>query len=250
MGLKSICFVSYSSVLRYAEDMNILMGYSEKTDGSMYLSAGGLAPVNLENRQKYFERIGAEEMHVVAAGLVHGTRIVTVRRDTPEYLPETDALVTVEPGILLTLTGADCFPLYFRDEQAGVIALAHAGWRGVAGHIARDTIGEIAGLGADPSRIRLHIGPGICEKCFLVGEEVASVFSDIPDAITRDKGEIRVDLKRIIRKQAILSGIRKEHISEAGECTACLCERYFSYRRDWPESLETQVAYVGMKSTK
>lgn len=224
------------------------MGYSEKSDGSMYLSAEGFDPKNVANRRRYFDRIGAGEMKIVAAGLVHGMRIVTVRRDTPEYLPETDALVTVESGILLTLTGADCFPLFFWDEEAGVVGLAHAGWRGVAGHIVRDTIGELVGLGADPSKIRLHIGPGICPKCFEVGEEVIAVLPTFPEVIIREENVMHVDLPAIIRHQAIDAGIRPDHVSEVGECASCLSEKYFSYRRDRPRRLDSQVACIGVKT--
>lgn len=240
--------VSYLSVLRYAVNMEILMGYSEKSDGSMYLDPDGFEPVNIKNRRKYFDWIGAGEMRIVAAGLVHGTRVASVGHGTPAYLPETDALVTAEPEILLTLTGADCFPLYFHDDKAGVIGLSHAGWRGVSGGIARNTIHEMIRLGADPSRLRLHIGPGICSKCFEVGEEVAAAFSAYPDALTREGNSARVDLPAIIRSQVHDLGISDDRISESGECTACSRDMYFSYRRDRPKSLETQVAYVGMKT--
>lgn len=228
--------------------MDILTGYSERSDGSMYLSAEGFDPVNLENRRKCFERIGAGEMRIIAAGLVHGTGVGIVDADTPAYLPETDALVTAEQDILLTLTGADCFPLFFWDEEAGVVGLAHAGWRGIAAGIVGETVRALLDLDANVSRLQLHIGPGICPKCFEVGEEVIAVLPTFPEVIMREENVAHVDLPAIIRHQAIDVGIRTDHVSEAGECTACLPERYFSYRRDRPEQLETQVAYIGVKT--
>ena len=212
----------------------------------MYLSAEGFDPENLENRQRYFGRIGVGEMRIVAAGLVHGTRIGIVDADTPAYLPETDALVTTERGILLTLTGADCFPLFFRDEEAGIVGLAHAGWRGIAAGIVGATVEALLRLGAEPERIRLRMGPGICRKCFEVGEEVARGFLDVPGAVMREESIIRVDLPAVIRYRAARAGITPGRISGPDTCTSCLPGRYFSYRRDRPDVLETQVAFIGI----
>jgi YfiH family protein len=229
--------------------MNILTGYSERSDGSMYLSAEGFDSENVANRRQYFDRIGAKEMKIVAAGLVHGTGVGFVDADTPAYLPETDALVTAEQDMLLTLTGADCFPLFFRDEEAGVVGLAHAGWRGIAAGIVEATVEALVRLGAEPGRIRLRMGPGICRKCFEVGEEVARVFLDIPGAVVWEEGVIRIDLPAVIRYRAARAGILLGWISGPEACTSCLPERYFSYRRDQPDVLETQVAFIGIRKS-
>ncbi len=52
-------------------------------------------------------------------------------------IPETDALVTTEPGIALAVLTADCVPVLFADAAAGVVAGAHAGRVGAKLGIAR-----------------------------------------------------------------------------------------------------------------
>ena len=65
-----------------------------------------------------------------------------------------DGWVTTEPGVLLTVTIADCIPVYLMVEGRGV-ALLHAGWRGTAGGI----LG--VGLGPPARGDRRHGG-----RCF------------------------------------------------------------------------------------
>jgi copper oxidase (laccase) domain-containing protein len=47
-----------------------------------------------------------------------------------------------------------------------------------------------------------------------------------------------------MREQARRIGISEENISDMDECTFCLPEKYFSYRRDAPAYIETQMAYI------
>jgi len=231
--------------------MRILKGYSTKNDGSMYLSAEGFDPENISNRDRFFHGIGCDGMRVVAAGLVHGTVVSEVTSDSPPFIPETDGLVTRTPGIILSLTGADCFPLYFEDPVSGIMGLSHAGWRGALGGIVAETIGVMEVLGSERADIRLHIGPGIRAGHFVIGHDILSRFASFPDEIRRESvnGGIRISvaLMGIIRRQAFSAGIAEGYVSESPECTYCLPERYYSYRRDRPDTLQTQVAYIGIK---
>ena len=49
---------------------------------------------------------------------------------------------------------ADCAPVLFADPQAGVVAAAHAGWRGAIGGVLEATLAAMEGLGASRDRIR------------------------------------------------------------------------------------------------
>jgi YfiH family protein len=219
-------------------------GYSEKSAGNMYLSGEGFDPENVANRERYFERIGLTEKKIVAANLVHGTHVAIVDASSPEFLLDTDALVTKEKGIILTLTGADCFPVYFEDKVHDIIGLAHCGWRGITGGILRETIETIESLGGTLGNISVTIGPGICGKHFEIKEDILGSFSEYPEAIIRKGEGISIDLRAIMKTQLEQLGITGVHIIDQDECTQCLTGKYFSYRRDKPEQLETQVAYI------
>ncbi len=221
----------------------VLKGFSEKGDGSMYLPPVNALPENIANRKQYFEMNGLSGKKIVIANLVHGTNVEKVGVSSEYFIPVTDALVTKESGIILTLTGADCFPVYFEDKTTGVIGIAHCGWRGIVGGIIGKTIASVIEIGGKAENIVLTIGPGICTKHFEIKEDVLSYFLPYTEFIQRDK-DIRVDLKGIIRKQASEADVLSENIIDTDECTYCLPEKYFSYRRDKPEHLEAQIAFI------
>ena len=221
----------------------VLKGFSEKKNGSMYLPLTNPRAENIVHRKAFFEALGLDGKQMAVANLVHGTRVAVINRHSPYISPETDALVTKDEDTILTLTGADCFPVYFEEKQAGVIGLAHCGWRGIVAGILPETIAAIKKTGGKESNITVTFGPGICAKHFEIQEDVLSSFAEYSEYISRDTG-IHVDLKGIMRKQIQSLGILPEKIIDYGECTYCLTEKYFSYRRDKPEYMETQLAYI------
>ena len=88
-----------------------------------------------------------------------------------------DGLVTDRPGITLITTHGDCNPLYFYDPVRCVIGLAHSGWRGTLGEIAGEMIRKMhTHYDCVPSDILAGIGPGLCQDCFEVDEDVAEMF--------------------------------------------------------------------------
>lgn len=221
----------------------ILKGFSEKKDGSMYLPMKDALPENVANRKLFFESKGLGGRKVVVANLVHGTTVAVVDARTEYFVPATDALLTKASEVILTLTGADCFPVYLEEKEAGIIGLAHCGWRGIVGGILSKTITTLVDMGGKRESAVLTIGPGICARHFEITEDVLSSFSAYSDFVTKNDG-IRVDLKGIIMQQLQEAGIVSENIIDKNECTYCLSEKYFSYRRDQPKTIEAQVAYI------
>src|SRR5687767_8130182 len=61
---------------------------------------------------------------------VHG-RDVVIAGASAEHLPEGDILITDTPSLAIAVQAADCVPLLIVDRKTGVIAAAHAGWRGM-----------------------------------------------------------------------------------------------------------------------
>ncbi|MEI8097023.1 MAG: polyphenol oxidase family protein [Candidatus Moraniibacteriota bacterium] len=221
----------------------VLKGFSERIDGSMYLPTENPLPENVANRKRFFEMNKLGGRKIVVARLTHSSNVTTVDARSEYFIPDTDALVTRTPEILLTLTGADCFPVYFEEKTAGIIGLAHCGWRGIVDGIVEKTIAAIIEMGGKAENIVLTIGPGICEKHFEIKEDILSFFSAYPEFIFRDKN-VTVDLKGIIKKQASVAGIVSTNILDTNECTYCLDEKYFSYRRDKSDPIEAQIAYI------
>ena len=119
-------------------------------------------------------------------------------------------------------------PVVFNDPVAGVIGVAHAGWRGALGGITDAAIEAMVAAGATPHDIRAAMGPCICVSCFEVGEEVASLFPE--EVVVRDGVKPHVDLPRYVRNRLLASGLTDANIAMPRACTKCQPHRYFSAR--------------------
>lgn len=150
-----------------------------------------------------------------------------------------DGLITNEPGIVLCTFYADCVPLYFIDPEKKAIGLAHAGWRGTIGKIAKKTVEHMQKeYGSRPEHIVAAIGPSICKSCYEVSDDVAkevhSCFSDteiIQDVLLdKQNGKYQLDLWKCnfyIMKEA---GILEKNIAVTDICTCCNAQYLFSHR--------------------
>ena len=148
-----------------------------------------------------------------------------------------DALVTRLRGIVIGVNTADCVPIVLTDPQSGVIAVAHAGWRGTVGRIAANVVDEMCRQGAQADHIQVTMGPSICQDCFEVGDEVVNAFSDARfnlDAIVKrnaDTGKAHIDLAVANRDILIAAGVPAEQIVLSPHCSRCEHDRFFSARR-------------------
>ncbi len=93
---------------------------------------------------------------------IHSARVVDVDREKPG---EGDGLFTRE-GRVLGVRTADCYPVVlWAPRLPGTHAVLHVGWRGFFRGILE------AGVAAFPETpIQSAIGPGICGRCYTVGE--------------------------------------------------------------------------------
>jgi copper oxidase (laccase) domain-containing protein len=142
---------------------------------------------------------------VVLGNQVHGTEVRTVGASGGWLRVEgVDGWVTTSPGVLLTVTVADCIPVYLAVPGRG-IALLHAGWRGAAGGILTRGVAALTEtVRADATEIVMHCGVGICGQCYEVGSEVVTGCGRAPDGA----GPWHVDLREVLEGQAAALGIR------------------------------------------
>ena len=154
-----------------------------------------------------------------------------------EALEGVDALVTTLKGVVIGVNTADCVPIVFADAQAGVIAVAHAGWRGTVGRIAKNTVDVMCRQGARADRIQATMGPSICQDCFEVGDEVVEAFKqahfDLDTIVKRnpDTGKAHIDLRAANRDVLVAAGVPASNIVLSQHCSRCEHDRFFSARR-------------------
>lgn len=183
------------------------------------------------------DALGFPEASLVMPNQVHGTDIVRVDSacnavPAAEKAKEgADAIVVEAPGVAALLNFADCLPLII-VAPSGRFAVVHAGWRGalagIAGKAARFL--EECGNGVDSAaQFNAYIGPHIRQECFETSEEIATQFIDAygADVLVDSR---HINLSRAVAVDLTRAGMNVERIADAGLCTVCNSDRYFSYR--------------------
>lgn len=184
------------------------------------------------NRELFIRETGAAPKLTSWGIQVHGARVQLVTE--PGVYPDTDALVTNVPGFALGVFVADCAAVLLADPVAGVIATAHAGWKGAVGGIVPETIRVMRSVGASPENIQAFVSPCISQARFEVGEEVAAQF---PEAfIDRSRVRPHADLKGFVRQQLEDAGLKGDAICIETGCTMTDGQHFYSYRREGRQS--------------
>ncbi len=138
-----------------------------------------------ENRRRIAAAFGASADHLVGVHQVHSPTAVFIDAPWSGDRPHADALVTTKHGLVLSVLTADCAPVLFADELHGVIAAAHAGWKGALGGVLEDAVNLMQEHGADPLHIVAAIGPCIQQVSYEVGLEFEVRFIDASPAFAR-----------------------------------------------------------------
>lgn len=196
-------------------------------------------------RRELCSALGIDTHHLIMPRQTHSATVSIIDKDfltleggeCDERLQGVDALVTSLTGVAIGVNTADCVPVVMRDVSAGVIAVAHAGWKGTVARIAARTVEAMQQLGASPLHIEAAIGPSICPDCFEVGDEVVEQFAAARfpiDAIMQRNettGKAHIDLweANVIVLEEV--GVRREAVALSHRCTRCNPMRYFSARR-------------------
>ena len=124
-----------------------------------------------QNRQLAANALGFDSSQIAALHQIHSIKAHSITAPPRQPL-EGDALATKTTGLALMIITADCAPIIFADSEAGVIAAAHAGWRGAVGGIIESTLDAMTQLGATPKNITAIIGPAIQQPSYQVGAEL------------------------------------------------------------------------------
>lgn len=257
--------ISRRCALRVADNMKLLeykTGYSMVAFSTMrgegYGNYGGFnitgycgdCPAHVaECRKQLCKKLGIEDHRLLLPRQTHGDKVLVIdelfmqkpAEEQSKLLHDIDAVVTELKRTCIGVSTADCIPILMYDNRRGVVAAAHAGWRGTVARIAEKTVATMTdSYGCRPEEIKAIIGPGISLDSFEVGNEVYNTFNEscfpmekiaklYPTAGGGSKWHI--DLWEANRLQLIASGIPEENISVAGICSYREHERFFSARR-------------------
>jgi len=285
----------------------VLHAFSTRSGGASRAPAAGLNLGFIEtderkivekNRKRFFRELGADHFSLAELRQIHSTIIyqaVRGGRGKLEYrpsgypapkvarhvLPQGDALITQEPGVLLSVRGADCMPVLLADPRRRAVAAIHAGWRGALAGIVEITVGEMIRIfDSKPGDLLAAIGPSIRACCYEVGDEVVNAFcgrypkgEDYFRAAPHDKVEaeiarrypllflskkppghgpdavptLHLDLVAVARDQLRRAGVTEAKIQVANFCTSCRTTLFFSHRKEGGGT-GRMMAVIGVRS--
>jgi len=244
-------FFRFSNLAKFSE---VIHGISNRHYGDMRF---GRIPDEevIKNRTNFLQELEINIEDIAIARLTHGAKIFTIGQnergrgatDAKTAIPSSDGLLTKERGIYLMITVADCFPILIYDPTAQIAAIVHAGWRGIIKKIIPEAVEKLNNLGSDTQNLFIGIGPGICQRHFVVRFDVLSLFKEAyPKAVFTRNADGYIDLKKAITEDLIKSGVPKDNIEDSNICTACQNGNYGSFRREG-DSVIFQAAVIGIE---
>jgi YfiH family protein len=194
------------------------------------LMSGDVAAAVHDNRARLRAALPSEPRWLKQ---VHGPAVV--RADDVDAPPEADAAFTVTPGVVAAVMVADCMPVLLADVDGRCVAVAHAGWRGVASGVIQAAVRAMrAALGERDAELVAYLGPAIGPAHFEVGPEVleamAGALPRAAEAFQRRGDKYLADLFALGRQALRDVGVNRVH--GGTDCTYSTAERFYSYRRD------------------
>lgn len=162
---------------------------------------------------------------------VHGT---TVAVEPASDEPEADAAVTRTPGTVLAILTADCLPVVFAADDGSEVAVAHAGWRGLAAGVLEATL---SAMRTPAAQVVAWLGPAAGCEAYEIGAEVRDAFVSRNRAAEAMFDPIRehhwrVDLYGLAILRLVDAGMPRMSIHGGGLCAISDPRRFFSHRRD------------------
>jgi YfiH family protein len=174
---------------------------------------------------------------------VHGREVVEFEAAPPDAHaganadaePAADAACTRTAGVVLAILAADCLPVLFCTDDGSGIAVAHAGWRGLAAGVleaALDCLDVPAG------RVLAWLGPCIGAATYEIDDAVRDAFVDrdprTMHAFTPNRpGHWQCSLEDLARRALARAGVRRVF---GGGFDTFTDARFYSYRRDGERS--------------
>ena len=163
-----------------------------------------------------------------------------------EKFINTDGLTTNKKDKALSLTFADCTPIYLYDKQQKIIGNIHSGWKGTTKKIAKKSIEFMKEkYNSNPEDIICVIGPTIRKCHFEVQQDVKDIFynefkymQDIDNIIEYNEKTKSYFIDTVLINKNLLKeeGIIEENIIDSKVCTYCNSNIMHSYRKEGKKS--------------
>jgi YfiH family protein len=241
---------------------NTFCALSSRSFGNVLECEDGHYPV----REKFYRSQEFEPELCYACTQVHSRVVLIINKSTPNDYPEGDGLITLDSELALSVTVADCLPIFLYDTKTSAMGILHSGWKGTGiVKIALEMMYQ--SFGSEAKNIAAVFGPCIQSCCYQVNEERAKIFeqefaslkSTYPlGAVVSRNGSLENVIKKVkapdekkdlwylnlqAANAALLEEAGVEHLAYAEDCT-CMDDRFGSYRRE-KDAYTRMAALIG-----
>jgi YfiH family protein len=199
----------------------------------------------LPSRKDLYRRLQVDEERVFGLKQIHSRTVIVLDHGSPAdyYGTEADGFVTALQQPILSVTVADCLPIFFFVKNGEVFGLVHSGWKGTG--IVEEAVGLLGSVyKVKRSEIHAVIGPGIGAGCYAVPRER---YEDFISRFGKKSGSARdhqyfLDLREA--NLGLLTSLGVHEVTVIDNCTHCN-PLLGSYRRDGKENFHTMIALFG-----
>lgn len=221
------------------------LGYELQTPSiTAFFGNASASYVDIQNAYPQFQTVRLKQ--------IHSDAVVESLDSSLDYQVLADSHFTSQKNLALCVITADCVPVLFYHHTTGLIAGAHAGWRGVANKIIPRTVQSMIDKGAVAAQIDVIIGPHIQKNSFEVGNDVRDQILTSLGPLSKEERSLYstnlenhkslVDLNLIVREQLSQVGISMDRLFDLHIDTVTDTE-FHSYRRD-KEKSGRQVSFI------
>ena len=190
---------------------------------------------------------------------IHGAVVLPASTAQGDPWPEADGLVSDGGGQSLWVCGADCTPVLIADPVRGAVAACHAGWRGVAGRILLEAMGQLEAAGSRRADLLVALGPAVSGANYQVERSVSeqvAIALEAPGGFLSpevalaelrscgalledpDPGRDRLDIRAAARRQLERAGVPADQIAVCPLCTVAEPLLFHSWRRDQVKAVQ------------
>lgn len=147
-----------------------------------------------------------------------------------------DAVITNLKNQCICITTADCLPILLYENKQNVIAIIHAGWRGLYSEIITFTLQKMKDIfNCETFNIKCIIGPSICVDHYEIGndllDKLKNKFNFCEKIIKFQNNKYYLDLKKLAFLQLIDHGILGKNVNIFPVCTY-EDDEYYSFRKE------------------
>lgn len=164
-------------------------------------------------------------------------------------LPATDATYTLDAGLVLWSSHADCCPVLMYSPDQHLIAAIHSGWKGTVHEIVgKVTKHLIENEHVNPTNLLVYTGPALEQRNFEAMDDIidlvkAMSFDTSSFYRIKDETHYTLNTKGLIKQQLLNLGVKEEHIEQSPICTF-EDERFFSYRKTKTKDRNMSIIYM------